>query len=88
MIADPTTIAAIASSPEVDYVEVDAKVYATYLKEDVKKAALVDRTQSAKRAIVSQTSAPWGLCKFYFAILFLNGNDSTFSCAKSTDPRI
>jgi len=30
VVADPTTIAAIANSPEVDYVEVDS--YITYLK--------------------------------------------------------
>lgn len=46
VIADSATIATIAASPEVAYIEKDAKVYASKLKE---------------RALTSQTEATWGL---------------------------
>ncbi|KAH8592218.1 subtilisin-like serine protease-like protein PR1A [Bisporella sp. PMI_857] len=54
--ADAATIKEIADSPEVAYVELDGKVYASYIKEEDLLPSDI-----GKRALTSQTGGPWGL---------------------------
>ncbi|KAG9245131.1 subtilisin-like serine protease-like protein PR1A [Calycina marina] len=53
--ADEATIADIAATPEVAYIELDGIVYAQYIHDEVSQST------KEKRALTSQTGGPWGL---------------------------